>query len=898
MIADQNSIESAQAEALHLTRDDSTRDWFAALPAARRSVVATLLVAWIALIAVLGLRLAIEVFAGPRIVYIWPDIATPEGLMGAALVYLVCSAAAVFTRWLRPTAVLPVTIVVGASIFLAGALVTGAAGALTLIVTGGIVATLIGWLLLYRLPYHGAPPLVHATVAIAVGLGGLGLLFFGLGSFGVLTTPAVLGCASLLTLGLVVVQRPRPDFHRVRSWQPQRLSWFETLIVGLTVGLLTFASLIALVPETISDAVWQQLPIAREVWQTGTVGEFAHLEVSKDPIQAHVLYAVAYGLGGLSSTMLLHTLVGLAGVGGIAALGLLLSGRKAAISSAAVFASIPLTLWLMGHALIDFFTVLFAVSALVCVVLWQRTGDVRWSLVAGALTGVGLGTKLNMLPLFAIMGVALFLVGRQVGHWRERFLACIAFGCGALVALPWILRSVLSNGTLSPKIQVVINALAARFSGTSGTAGAVRSTPVTDALQVYDPQAFALGQSPFALLRIPWFFTFHADEHRFLVIGRGEIGILLLMLIPVVMFITRSRSSALIALTAILSYVAWALTPFQIIRHLLPTFALVAVLIGTAVGGVLEHEDTRARRALGGVVRGGLLIGLAVAPVFFLFGVLTQVPVDYLLGRESAAAYVQRSVPAAVALEAASALAPDMPVAYFGRQDGGAQIYSEARLIYVEPNHSLASLGTSPDEVLTSLEALGVDHFIWNRTATTPDDWRATVLSLPFLRDHTRIIAGDRNAYLFAIVPAGSAAWEENPKSNLLADPELNEIKKGSDSWVATGTVKGSRGAPTVRSDSLIAQRVPVSPEQPYLLVIEAKCQNSAGSVSLAIRWFDENDHEVGRELETVVPGTGGSEQFLWHHAPKTAASASVELTTTRGTKPCNFDSAALYAEP
>ena len=879
---------------LNAARDSpSPRRLLAELPTA----VIGLLVVWIVVVGVLGLRLAIEVLTGPRPIYIWPDIATNQALLSAVLVYVVCLAAATLTRWRRPAASLPVTLATGVGIVIASAVATGQASALAFVLVGGVLSTLIGWLLLCRLLHAGIPLVAWAPLAMALGLGVIGMLFFGLGSFGILTTPTVLFGLAMLISALLAMRRPRPNLQRMRSWQPQLLSWFETTVVALTVGLVSFASLVTLAPETISDAVWLHLPIAREIWQTGAVSAFAHLESSGDPIQAHVLYAVAYGLGGLASTAILHALVGLGAITGVAGLGLLLGGRGAAIMSAAVFASMPLTLWLIGHALIDFFTVLFAITALICLVLWQRYGDTRWPMVAGALTGVGLATKLNMLPLIAVTGAALLLVGRQTGQWRERILACAAFGFGTLVALPWILRSVLENGTLSPKIQVVINALAARLGWAGGTIESSGATPVAGAMQVYDPQAFALGQSPLALLRIPWFLTFHADEHRFLVIGRGEIGILLLMLLPLVVFIPRSRGSALVGLTAVLSYVAWVFTPFQIIRHLLPTFALAAVLVGAAASNVLDRYSNSARCAPGIVVRGGLLLGLAVAPVFYLFGVLTQIPVDFLLGRESAVAYVDRSVPAAAALSAASALPADTPVAYFGRRDGGAQIYSEARLVYVEPNNTLTSLGTSPGEVLASLAKLGVKYFIWNRPATTTDDWEATVLSFPFLQDNTRIIAGDRNAYLFEILPARTTTWTERPNRNLLKDPDLKNVKRENGPWDTTGNVKGARGIPSIRSSSLIAQRVPILGDKAYLLVVRASCPDAVGSVDLALHWFDKDNQDVGRGVEAVVPGTTGSEQILWHRAPAAATSVSVELTTSRRSSACAFDTAALYTQ-
>ena len=63
----------------------------------------------------------------------------------------------------------------------------------------------------------------------------------------------------------------------------------------------------------------------------------------------------------------------------------------------------------------------------------------------------------------------------------------------------------------------------------------------------------------------------------------------------------------------------------------------------------------------------------------------------------------------------------------------------------------------------------------------------------------------------------------------------------------------------------------------------------------LALRWFDDHAVELGVTEEWVLPGTAGSDQFLWHLAPPRAATVSVELTTTGGAS-CDFDEAALYA--
>lgn len=897
MAADQTVIEGARPEKILAARPGTAPGWASGILRVLPLALTALLFIWFLVVTGLGLQLVAQILSGPHLDYTSPDIATPQILASAGLVYLLCLAVAVATRWRRPEATVPVTLGTGAVVVFAGATATGSLRSLLVTLVCGLLAGLLGYLILARLPRATVPATVLAPLSLALGLGVLGLLSFALAIAGVLTAPVVVLSVGLVIVGLFAVQRHHIDTSRLRTWQYEPLSWFETLVVALATGFVSFAILMAFVPETISDAVWQHLAIVREIWQTSSIGEFSGLEVSRDPIQGHLMYAVAYGFGGPTSVTLLHTMIGLGAIAGVASLCWLLAGRAAVAVGTALFATIPMTMWLMGHGLIDFFTIVYLVASLLALLLWQRSGDRWWPIVAGAMAGFGLAAKLNMLPLIAILGLGILLIGREGSGWRERILAGIAFGCGALVALPWIVRSYQLNGTLSPKIQVVVNSLSALLGNRASTPQSVGTAPVTDAMQVYDPQAFSLGHSPLDLLRIPWFITFHADAHRFLVIGRGEIGVLILLLLPLIFLTPRSRGFALVAIVTLLSYVSWVFTPFQIVRHLLPTLALAAVLAGAGIAGAFSMQVVRKRQILRWTLQSGIALGLLAAPVFFLFGVLTRFPVDLFLGRETAAAYVARAVPAAAALEAASALPPDTPIAYFGRQDGGAQAYTEARLIYVEPNNTLASLGSTPQDVLSSLSSLGVDHFIWNRSATTAADWRATVLSTEFLRDHTRILAGDRNAYFFEVLPQTGNAWKVQSKANLLEDPGFKKVKRTNGPWTATGTVRGKDGFVSVPVRSLVAQRVPVTGGQTYLLVASSRCPGDAGGVDLAFRWLGGDGQELGTDSEAVVPGAVGSRQFLWHRAPAAATDVSVELATHKGSKACEFNDARLYAQ-
>jgi hypothetical protein len=305
-------------------------------------------------------------------------------------------------------------------------------------------------------------------------------------------------------------------------------------------------------------------------------------------------------------------------------------------------------------------------------------------------------------------------------------------------------------------------------------------------------------------------------------------------------------------------------------------------------------------------VQASVVLGLLAAPVLLSNGKRLGIPVnaDILTGNESSTAFVDRAVNAAPTLAAATAmLPPDTPVGYFGKWEG-AQIYTEARLTYFgnplgtsTENYSaeLAQLGANPDEVLASLDRLGIRYFIWERAPGKPEQWRTSILSTEFLRHHTRILAGGRNSYLFEVLPNADQSWTSSGQ-NLLQSPGLDDVGDGAP-WTTRKRVKHRAGVVSVRAQRGIGQRVATSGGSPYVLLSTMTCDEPDDRANLAFRWFDEHDTEIELTTEDVVPGTAWGEQFLWHIAPENASSVAVELLTNAGAH-CDFDSAELYSPP
>jgi hypothetical protein len=365
---------------------------------------------------------------------------------------------------------------------------------------------------------------------------------------------------------------------------------------------------------------------------------------------------------------------------------------------------------------------------------------------------------------------------------------------------------------------------------------------------------------------------------------------------------------------------------------MLPTLVLVAALCAVAVASVMpdarasgepllipfgqtavpaafaagQRSDSALRRVFALAVPVAITLSLVATPFLFLPNPKATIPVDVITGRLSPTAYVAHKFPAATTLSAASSLLPpDTPIAFFGVQQEGAQIYTEARLMYfsadlvgMTPVGILSDfdlLGTTAEEVLASLERLGVEHFIWSRAESRPEDWRSTLLSTEFLRQHTRILAAADNTYLFEVVPH-PGEWVVAPR-NLLADPELEGVGR-SGLWTGPDRARSRKGVVTLAPRDTIAQQVPISGASAYLLLSSGRCHDPDDAAELTLRWLDNQNVPLEIVTEKVIPGTKRSDQFLWSTAPNDAVAVLVELSTSyKGSRArCEFDEVALYS--
>ncbi len=866
-----------------------------ALPA----VLVVALLFWIVFIAARGTILALELFGIPLAHDPPRDFSTPQLVQAALVVYIMVLAISLLARAVWPAATLPATFASGGIVLAAAAVSTGSVASLVIVPALFALAWLGGDSLLRRMPPSANSYVVRIPLAIGLGIGAIGLILFLLATLSLLNAATALVAALVLTM-LVIVDRAwlttRPTWPR--AWRPSAPTWFETVVIGLATGLVVFALLSAFIPENQSDAMRQHLPIAREMWQSQSAAEIPPMNTSTGPVQGHLFYAVAYGFGGVPSAKLVQVAIGLTAIAGVGAIAWLCAGRLAGLIGATLFATMPIVLWELGHAFIDLFPVFFTVTAVLAIMLWQRDGFPVWLVYAGALAGLGFATKLNMAVVIAALAGAIFLVGRAPWRMRGRVLAVVAFGLGGIVVVPWLIRgygitgSLPGFGIMKEQLSSVIPSLGEHVPSVSPALDESALETAAAALQGPGAPGAGFGRSPFDLLGIPWYLTFHGRDFGFPIIGRGEIGIALLMLLPLALLGTRNRATAFLTVATVASYVGWWLTPYQIARHLLPTLALAAAMAGIGVGAVVAGAHGRPRRVLAIAAQIGVIVSLVAVPFFFLPASRAQFPFDVILGRQSAAEYVDEVVRSATVLAAASAdLPPDTLVGYIGGDWQGPQLYTEARLTYFASN----AVGGTPEAVLATLDRLGVRYFIWNRADSGRGDWRSVLLSGAFLRDHTRILAGDQDAYLFEVLPGSNQLWGASDPPNLLRDSELRHVRTEGSAWFTTGKTIVVEGVVALPRKGTLTQQVPVSAGRSYELDVSGRCIDSSGRATLSIAWLDAQGETLDTISEEVIPGQDASDQFLWRRAPERAESASVQMIMSSGAGRCEFYNVKFY---
>jgi hypothetical protein len=668
-----------------------------------------------------------------------------ESMLAVLCITVLIVAPTLLTRLVRPYLTLLVL-----AVTMTGAVVALAAGArvqpdLAVVFVIGFAAYELGRFALDRLGVRAsASPLEALVMASGLGAGLLGLIGLALGLLGWLRLPAVLLLLAPLAAkafwgcGNKLVRRARTHARYTFFALDGIPGWVDTVLLSLTMAFLAVGAILAVAPEVRSDAVRVHLPIVRAFVEQGQVPALDYLGGTvRWPVNGHVLYAMGFALHGQIAAKMLHTGAVWLAVATAGALGARYAGTTAGIAGAALVASLPVMVWEAGVGYVDALPVLFALLGALCLLHWQRDGRMPWLLLLGMMMGFGVASKLTFAFSGAALVLALLLVGRHGAPVRSRLIAIgwVVAG-GLVVGGPWLARSIWLTGEL-PGLSLFLDAVGR---GPSEAPASLGNLP-----------GFGIGRDPLSLLTMPIDLTFRS--HLFGENLPGFIGVALLLLLPTVVFLPRSRTTVTLAVVVLGQYLLWFLTA-QYIRYLLPTLALLAVMLGAGFAGLLimlGNQFGKVRRVGLPVVVGSLIAALSTSLLFFVAGISGRpggLPVALVLGQQSQEAFLVSTLRDYELLRRLDRLVPPgTPVGAL--TTATAQLYTHAIVLTQFTDLPELLTASSETELFSALDREGVQFVIVDRPSLPPAWESSLVLQPDFLERHATTVFAANDVYLY-----------------------------------------------------------------------------------------------------------------------------------------------------
>lgn len=429
-------------------------------------------------------------------------------------------------------------------------------------------------------------------VNLALGLGTVGYILYGIGLAGWLTLPvmAVIGIVLLFLARKYILLTPKLVLSNLISWKRQLK--LDSALIGLVIGFFVAVyALGAAAPAIKFDDTWYHLTEAKTYLGEQKIRPFlppAQLgQSSVTPRLVDILYTIPLAISPQSSVgpKFIHFGLGLAMVLAVGALGAQLFSVRAGHLAALMLLTTPIVGWLSQTAYIDLGVGFFGAVAFGRYLDWKKNG--KDLLLLALLLGFFMATK-----LWAVGFILILLVDSIVSKKPAREVFKI-FLIAAFVLSPWLAEAYIATG----------NPIFPLFSGTDQSGFLGGASSIGDwLLRVYWIKLIpALGAV--AVQSSPW-----------------------LALLPLALFAKTKQRKILIWLIvmAIVMPAVWAVIPWRDDRFLIP-FIIPALV---AVAASLDFFLARSKVVFGAIALPtfGLLFFLSIAPLqraFFYYPVVS-----------------------------------------------------------------------------------------------------------------------------------------------------------------------------------------------------------------------------------------------------------------------------------
>ena len=396
----------------------------------------------------------------------------------------------------------------------------------------------------------------------------------------------------------------------------------------LPFGIMGMAFLLsAMTPPLEGDTLHSYLEVPRRYLDAGAIIDLPYEFFASLPLNMQMLSAFALLFRGDELAQMLTSFTMAAGGAAV----LFVIGRRyfnatAGALAGLFFLSTFVVEFLVPSTKVNLGWVFFDLLAVYALCRWAFDDERkdRWLLAAGLFSGAALGSAYMAALTAAILGA--FIVARTgaehgIGR-RLLFLSARRLGLYGvpvvLLASPWLIKSFIETG------NPVHPALSSFFVG-------------------HDFENASAAGGAFGIVTLVWKMSTQFAPYPY---GK-PIGPVFLALLPVVFLVRREKREAWLALAFVAAfYVLWYLFAAQRPRNLLTPVAIWGLVAGYSL--VLLGQRSR--------LMASVFVALFAAYFIFELGIYTRLhfanyrKLDYVLGRESRTAFLERNLALAEAL--------------------------------------------------------------------------------------------------------------------------------------------------------------------------------------------------------------------------------------------------------
>ncbi len=565
-----------------------------------------------------------------------------------------------------------------------------------------------------------------ALYAVAIGLGLTSYATLAIALFGILTPwLAVL----LLIVGIVIARRElvvaavtaRGAVHRLPRGRAGQL-----LFAGCVWGLVILVQAVA--PEVQYDALSYHLGLPRVWIDAGRLVDVPEQIQSYYYLGAEMNFTAAMLLAGQVAAKLVSlSYLGLA-VAAVYVLARRAFSARTAVIAVALFGTTPAVAWQGSTTYVDVAVTLYVTLAVLAALSARRDNSLPFVLIAGALAGLAVGTKLT--AVLAVVPIALFMIATAAP--RRRMRTSVAFAATATLALaPWpILRYVQTGNPVFPLLN--------------GLFQSPLWPPVNMRFALGD---FGVGTNLAGFAELPFAFTYLGQKFDDGAVG-AAFGVGLLLLPLAIVFHRRSPDARAIALLSIATFAAWAVSA-QYARYVLPIVGMLSVLAGAAFES-LSRSATRLVRVTAGVMPAVLVVSTFPLLLFLYPKVAGHIPYAVAIGIESRDDYLTRTLPTYGALQVLGRIAgsdSNVLIASYraGAADDEDRLYAPGRVLTnSSPDAERLYAMTDARLAVAWLAEHRITHILVDRQGISAAMRDAAVLQPAFLeRFGTRVYSRD-----------------------------------------------------------------------------------------------------------------------------------------------------------